>query len=301
MKQARIFQQYFWLVAKLRQHGGLTLEELGRLWVDDNVADGNPLSRTTFNRHRDAVADLFGVNIDCDSRHRYFISNPQTIGDDSVEGWMLSTLTVGGVLLDGMSIKERILLEEVPAGEEFLHTLITAIRQQRRVMMGYQRFGQEGYVKEVSPLAVKLFHRRWYLLAFTGHHMATYSLDRMTSLQLTEHTAEAPEDFSPQRYFSEYFGVLTDGTPLEHVVVRAWGRQADYLRTLPLHHSQREVHQGDGSQGAAYADFSFDIRPTRDFVGELLSRDEGLEVLEPVSLRQQVEELIGRMAARYRR
>ena len=171
----------------LRQHGALTLEQLDKLWVDDGVGDGNPLARSTFNRHRDAILDMFGLVIDCDRQHRYFISNPQAIGDDSLESWMLSTLTVGGVLADGNDIKNQILLEEVPAGEEFLHTLFVAVRSGRRIVIGYQRFGGEAYEKEVSPLAIRLFHRRWYLLAFTGRHTATYSLDRMKSVRMTDH------------------------------------------------------------------------------------------------------------------
>jgi predicted DNA-binding transcriptional regulator YafY len=207
---------------------------------------------------------------------------------------MLSTLTVGGVLADGNDIKDQILLEEVPAGEEFLHTLFVAVRSGRRIVIGYQRFGGEAYEKEVSPLAIRLFHRRWYLLAFTGRHTATYSLDRMKSVRMTDHPLEQPEGFSPQQYFSEYFGVLTDETPLQHDVLRAWGRQADYLRTLPLHHSQHEI--GSTEQ---YTDFAFDIRPTADFLAELLSHGNGIEVLEPAHVRQRMKEILSESLKKY--
>ncbi len=43
----------------------MTLGQLNRKWMDDEVAEGNPLSRTTFNRHRDAILDMFGIIIDC--------------------------------------------------------------------------------------------------------------------------------------------------------------------------------------------------------------------------------------------
>jgi predicted DNA-binding transcriptional regulator YafY len=48
-----------------------------------------------------------------------------------------------------------------------------------------------------------------------------------------------------------------------------------------------------------YTDFAFDIRPTADFIGELLSHDEGLEVLEPASLRQQLQQRVESMLQRY--
>jgi hypothetical protein len=294
VKPALIFQQYIWLVNTFRRYGRLSLEALSELWVEDEVAEGNPLPRTTFNRHRDAILDMFGVVIDCDSHHRYYIANPEVLDDDSLSGWMLSTLTVSGVLSDSVSLKDRIILENVPAGEEFLPIIIRAMKSGRRILMGYQRFGAEAYEKEVSPYALKLFHQRWYLLVFTGRHYAIYSLDRMRSVSLTDEEFTIPSDFSPQQYFAEYFGVLTDETPMAHVVIRTYGKTPNYFRTLPLHQSQREIDTMED-----YTDFSFDIRPTADFIGELLSHGEGLEVLEPLELRQQLQQQVETMLQRY--
>ena len=296
MNPSLIFHQYIWLVNTLRRYRRLTLDELSPRWVDDEVADGNPLSRSSFNRHRDAILDMFGIVIECDVQdgYRYYIYNPEVLDDDTMERWMLSTLTVGGVLSDGLSVQERIILENVPAGEEFLQTIIRAVKTNKLITIGYRRFGAETTEKTVAPYALKLFHQRWYLLAFTGRHFATYSLDRMTAVSLTDETFRMPDDFSPQAYFAEYFGVLTDETPLAHVVVRAYGRTPDYLRTLPLHLSQREV-----TSTADYTDFSFDIRPTADFIGTLLSHGDGLEVLQPLDLRERLRQQVDALRARY--
>lgn len=296
MKTALIFQQYIWLINTLRRYKRMTLDELCQRWVDDEVADGNPLSRSSFNRHRDAILDMFGVVIECDANYRYYIYNPEVLDDDSVERWMLSTLTVGGVLSDSVSLKDRIILENVPAGEEFLQVIIRAIKASKKILMSYRRFGADSQEKTIAPYALKLFHQRWYLLAFTGRHYATYSLDRMLSVTLTEESFEMPEDFSPQQYFADYFGVLTDETPMAHVVIRTYGKTANYFRTLPLHHSQRELATTDD-----YTDFSFDIRPTADFIGQLLSYDSGLEVLEPQTLREQLQQEVERMLSRYKK
>lgn len=295
MKQAKIFRQYAWLVSTLQQHGRLTLEELRTKWAEDETGDRNQLTRTTFNRHRDDIADMFGLVIECDREYRYYICNPSAVGDRSIERWMLSTLTVSGVLLDSASLKDRILLEDVPAGEEYLPTIIRAIKMGRKIEMGYQRFGGEPYEKTVTPLALKLSERRWYLLADNGERMATYSLDRIHMVRLSSETFTLPEDFSAQRFYGDYYGVLADGTPMEHVVVRAYGNVPSYLRTLPLHDSQREVNTTDD-----YADFALDIRPTNDFIGKLFSFDAYLEVLQPQSLRQRCLEKLEEMAQRYR-
>ena len=296
MKPARNFQQYIWIIKTLLQYKKLSLEELNNLWQNDDVNGGAPLSRTTFNRHKDSILDMFGIIIECTTfpGYKYYIANPEVLGDDSIEGWLFSTLTVSTVLSDSVSLRERILLENVPAGEEFLQTIIQALKANRKLLITYQRFGQDSYEKTIFPYALKLFHQRWYLLAFTGRHYATYSLDRMLSVSLTEETFEKPDDFSPEAYFSEYYGILTDDTPMAHVVIRTYGSTPNYLRTLPLHASQKELQSTD-----EYTDFSLDIRPTADFINTLLSHSDGLEVLEPADLRLKIREILTRTLNRY--
>ena len=276
MKTGLQFKHYVWIVNTLRKRSRLTLSELNELWVSDEVAEGNPLPRSSFNKYRDAILDMFGLIIDCDSTYHYYISNPGEVDEDQTKQWMLSMLTTGLTLSGSSAIKDSVILENVPAGFEFLPVILQAIRQTRTIMMGYQKFGFEPYTKPVDPYAVKLFRQRWYLLADNGERMSVYSFDRMQSAALTDQRFARPKDFSPEDYFAEYFGVMTDGTPLEHVVLRAYGKMANLLRTLPLHASQRELESGDG-----YTDYALDIRPSIDFVSELLSKIDGLDVLEP--------------------
>ena len=239
---------------------------------------------------------MFGIIIECDREHgyKYYIANPEVLKDDAIERWMLSTLTVNTALSDSSSLSDRILLEDVPAGEQYLQTIIQALRINRRLVITYQRFGCESYEKTVSPYSLKLFQRRWYLLTFTGRHYATYSLDRMLSVALSDETFELPADFSADEYFSEYYGVLTDETPIQHVVIRAYDKTPNYLRTLPLHRSQRELESTD-----QYTEFSYDIRPTTDFLGQLQSHGDGIEVVSPPELRQQMKDMIARNLKRY--
>ena len=296
MKPAQIFHQYIWLINTLRAYKGLTFEELNRKWQEDQVADGNPLQRSSFNRHRDAILDMFGIIIDCNkTTYKYFISNREVLSDDSIERWLFSTLTVHGVLADSTAVKERLVLEDAPAGEQYLDIIIRAIRTDHRLLIGYKKFQAEGYEKVVCPYALKLFRQRWYLLALNDEgQMRIYALDRITRMQLTDATFKMPDDFSPQAYFDEYFGILTDNTPMAHVIIRAHKWMPNYLRTLPLHHSQREL-----TSTPDYTDFSFDIRPTSDFLGELLRHSSGIEVLEPLALREKMRQMTLETLKRY--
>jgi predicted DNA-binding transcriptional regulator YafY len=62
---------------------------------------------------------------------------------------------------------------------------------------------------------------------------------------------------------------------------------ANLLRTLPLHTSQRELEHGEG-----YPDFALDIRPSIDFISELLSKIDALDVLEPQSLKEKIRQIL---------
>lgn len=297
MKPSIIFSQYVWLLNTLRRYGRMTLEELNEKWQDDEVSDGNPLSRSTFNRHREAVLYMFGVIIECDAQdgYRYYISNPEVLEDDTLERWMLNSLTVGSVLADSQSIHDRILLENVPAGEEYLQTLIKAIKTGHMVEICYARFGHSEYNINVAPYALKLWHQRWYLLSFNGKYLVIYSLDRMRAVKIVAQTFKLPDNFSAEDYFSEFYGVLTETeVPLQHIRVRAYGHAPNYMRTLPYHSSQKEIKTTE-----KYADFTFDIRPTDDFLNALVSIGPELEILEPVELRKQMKERLNASLKRY--
>jgi hypothetical protein len=151
MKPAQIFNQYIWIINTLRAYRKLTLEQLNQKWQEDGVADGNPLQRSSFNRHRDAILDMFGIIIDCEPRtYKYYISNLEVLNDGSISQWLFSTLTVHGVLSDCAAIKDRIILENVPAGEEYLDTIKRAIKSNRRLLIGYSdsRAGKDAHNRE---------------------------------------------------------------------------------------------------------------------------------------------------------
>lgn len=294
MSKIKNIQQLIWLISTIKRNKRITLKTLNEKWVEEKVANGNPLPRSSFNHYRDEIFDLFGLIMECDNSYRYYFHNPEAIDDHSIESWLLSTMTVNAALSDSASIRSQILLEKVPAGEQFLSTIIEAIKLGRCLNLGYQKFGAEPSVRKVEPYTLKLSRRRWYMLVRTQDQFKVFSLDRMFSLEMTEERFEKIKDFSPEEYFAEYFGVLTDGTPLAHIVIRAYGKMASYLRTLPLHDSQKELESTD-----EYTDYSLDLRPTADFVGELLSYDEGIEVREPADLRLKIREKLQRMFNRY--
>jgi predicted DNA-binding transcriptional regulator YafY len=105
-----------------------------------------------------------------------------------------------------------------------------------------------------------------------------------------------PSSFNSSEYFEECFGVIAgDGTKVEDVKLKVSDGQANYLRSLPMHHSQLEMERTD-----YYSVFTLRIRPTYDFLQEILWNGEDIEVLEPLWLREEIVGKIGRMWDKYK-
>jgi len=168
------------------------------------------------------------------------------------------------------------------------------MRDNKTLEMSYQSFWNEtAHTFEVAPYCVKVFRQRWYVVACStsDDRLRIYALDRIRELRTSEHLFVLPEDFDPQAYFADSFGVVVDrNCKPERVRVRVSGIQRQYLRTLPLHASQQETKITDDS-----SIFEFYLRPTLDFQQELISQaantDEWVEVLEPAWLRDQMKQV----------
>lgn len=299
MRNTDTFRQYTWLVNTIQRAKRISLERICQQWIISDLNDGKPLSRTTFYRLRQSIGDMFGIHIECDNLNQYYISNPQTLCDNSTQNWMLRTLTVNGILLDSLSIRNQIILEDIPAGLEHLETIITAIKCHHTLQMGYQKFNDsEPYTTLIEPYSLKLFHQRWYLLGKSekkGGAMAIYALDRMTKITETDAQYELAADFDAESFFNNYFGVfIGEGTPVQRIVLRAYYNMPNLLRTLPLHHSQKEICKTD-----IHTDFEYYLAPTFDFRQAILKEGNELEVIEPLSLRNMIHDELILASKRY--
>ena len=294
MKAYALFQEYIWLVNTIHRFGRLSLDEINRRWLETELSEGIPIARSTFNRHRDAILDMFGIIIDCDKKDgfRYYIDNEAVLEEDSIQNWMLSTLSVNSILSESKAVQKRILLESIPSDGEDLHKFIEAMKRGVRVKVNYRRYGGQGYGSpmKLDPFFVRLINKRWYALVKfpepTGR-LFTLAFDRIISLDVTDETFDYPKDFDPATWFRDSYGIVRDPeVPVETVVLRAFGKEANYLRDLPLHHSQKEVVTTD-----AYSDFSLTLSPTADFFSPLLSRGAAIKVLEPQWLADEIKQL----------
>lgn len=292
-----------WIVKTIYKAKKITFEELAREWdKDENINDGKPLSKKSFHTWKWSILDTFGVDIDCEKGgdYRYYITNADDLCDRGIDNWLLNTTSVCNSLLECKSIKDKILLEDIPSGIEYLDQVIEALKQNRFVHIPYYSYWS-GETKEhyLMPLCIKLFRQRWYMVGriWTTGKDILLSLDRFRGFRLSSHTFDYPNDFNPKEYFNGCFGIIADNSSkIEEVVLKVNASQANYLRDLPLMQgeNQKEVERTD-----EYSIFKLRVRPTFDFQQELLWNREEFEVLEPQWLRKEIAGIIKRMWDKY--
>lgn len=295
-------QKYTWLIETIRRAGKITHRDLSDKWERrKDLSDCKPLHRATFNRWRDNILSQFGIIISCQrvGGYLYYIENPEDIDGDELKKWMLDSFAVGNLIGDNLSLKGRILVDQIPSGHDHLTTLLEAMKENRVVNIVYKAFRySRSFEIPVEPYCVKLFENRWYVL---GHNlskdtMRLYGLDRIESIEVTDQEYKLPEGFSASDYFSNYFGIVTDDrVKPERIVIRSDKDHTPYLKSLPLHHSQRLVEDN-----GEYADFELYLAPTYDFIMKLLHSGGMVEVISPSSLRKVMKDWISDMYDHYK-
>lgn len=295
------FKEYIWLVNTIYHAKAITLAEINEKWLQTEMSEGISLSRTTFHRHRIAIEEMFGLIIECDKKNgnNYYIGNRAVLEEDSVQNWMLSTMSVGNMLSQSQSLHNRILLENVPSGDETLQKVISAMKTNRCLMIKYRRYGSPAsYSCTIEPYCVKMFRQRWYLLGkLSNGLLSTYSLDRIMDIEILNKKFKLEEDFNAADYFHDVYGIVVDDKiPLHRIVLRAYGFERYYMRDLPLHHSQHEINATE-----EYTDFELTLKPTSEFKTKLLSRGEWLKVMEPQSLAEEIIEWHKKAIERYKK
>ena len=290
----RLYAKYLWLINTVYEAGKISFEEIASKWNDTYINDlHQPLKLRTFHNHRRAILMQFGVVIECQrGTNLYYIDNPDALENDSINQWLLDSFAVSNLLMDNRSISDRILLEDVPSGRYFLDIITSAMRDNCQMVIDYEDFfGNIIQGLKINPYFIRLFKRRWYVMAFVlqKKEIHRFGLDRIKHLEVTESKFCYPKNFSPQEYYTDYYGVFHDKKPIT-IRLKAYREKPHYIRSLPLHHSQREIETNNN-----YTIFEYIIAPTYDFIQEILSHGNQLEVLSPDTFRQQIKAIIQEM------
>ena len=297
---SNIFTQYVWLVNILRQYKRLSFNEIRELWLKSSVGDGKDITKRTFYNHCPASEDIFDIEIKCDLNdgYRYYIVDVDYLEEDNTRCWLLGSFATLDQLKLSPKLFNRIQYEDIPSGDHYLSRIIDSMLENKTLVIMHQSFGSaETKELEVEPYALRIFARRWYLIAnvIAGNEIRTYGLDRIHSLRQTDNKFEMPEGFSLKNYFKDSCGIIVDkNIPAQKVVIKVYDTARDYVATLPLHSSQKEIAR-DGKSTT----YEFYLSPDFNFKQAVFSQGNMIEVLEPESLRNEIKDTVQDMLRLY--
>ena len=300
-----LITKYVWVIDTIYRKRKISFKELNEIWLDDEISRGEEIPKRTFDNWRNVIFDLFGIRISNENRgeYRYYIESEKDICNNGVRSWLYNTLSVGNILAKSQTLKDRILLEYVPSGQEYLQPIIEAMKENRVLNITYHSYWKdEENSFDVQPYCVKLFRQRWYMVArstdsyYYEKGPMIYALDRIHDLYATEETFKMPKDWDAQEFFNGCFGIIADRRlDIQTIKLKANASQANYIRDLKMHESQEEIERND-----EYSIFTYQLRPSLDFIQELLWNGADMEVLEPLWLRKEIAGIVESMCNNYK-
>lgn len=297
--QAYVFRRYLWLYEMIAAYGPISLAEICGRWERSSLNDERlPLPHKTFENHRIAVEEIFGVEVICDRRTNLYSLSADSLPDSRPEPRkLLEYMMLCRRLADDPSLQSSVESEPTPGGVQLLEPILECLRRRLTIRLTYAHCYQGGEPSrcEVVPVGLKLFKRRWYLIALLpdSHTTYSYALDRILSLEAGErHSVDRP---TMRQLYADCYGIIREpGRKREHIILRATPNQANYLAALPLHPSQREIRRDESGVW-----FALDLIPAYDFLMELLANGREVEVMEPASLRAEIAAEIAEMQKLY--
>ena len=301
-----LITKYVWVIETIYRKHRISFKELSEMWLHDDISRGVEIPKRTFDNWRSAIWDMFGINIvnENHGEYRYYIANEKDISQNGLRSWLYNTICVSNALANSQSIKDRIILEYVPSGQNYLQPIIEAMKENRVLNITYHSYWKnEENNFDVQPFCVKLFRQRWYLVARSTYSYyydkgpRIYSLDRILDLHTTDETFELPKNWNAEDFFDSCFGIIADQRiKPQRVKLKVSAGQANYLRDLKLHETQDEIEKNE-----EYSIFTYYLRPSYDFIQGLLWNGADVEVLEPKTLRQEIANIVEQLHKKYKK
>lgn len=298
MSKYESLARYNLIIKKLRKRPASFQEIEEYLKIESEIQERDFLiSKRTFQRDVKDIASLYNIYIVYDfSRKVYHIEY-----EDQPEA--NERILEAFDTFHALNIKER-LSEYIhyenrkPRGTEHLYGVLHAIKNQLRIAFDYHKYWEEGTSRRtVEPYALKEFKSRWYAL---GKEVATeevkiFALDRMAALEILKKKFQLPQDFDIHGHYRYSYGIMHPNADRPETVVLSFDPlQGKYIKSLPLHHTQKILLDTKEELRV-----QLQLYLTHDFFMELMSHGPALKVLEPRSLVERMRETVQKLQGIY--
>jgi predicted DNA-binding transcriptional regulator YafY len=287
MSKQQYIKRYNLIINKLRRNPCSFVEIQDFLQQQSEMDETNyELSIRTFQREIKEIEANYDIVIEYDNSQRvYKITHD---GNEIRNERLMETFDIIDALKISNSLSNHLILEKRrPLGTNNMNLLIHAIKNNLEVNFKHQKFWDDAKKLRITqPLALKESRNRWYLIALDTKDrvIKTFGLDRISDLEITKKKFISLDNYNPDEVFLDSFGIISGEKEAQKIVLSFTSEQGKYIKSLPLHHSQKVVIDNEKEYR-----IELFIRPTYDFVMELLSIGAQVKVLEPESLKEEMK------------
>lgn len=185
-------------------------------------------------------------------------------------------------------------------GSKYIDDIFFAIKEKCVLKVTYQPFGVlEPQDWLVHPYLLKEYRNRWFLICRQDgtQRVTNLALDRIKRIKNSSLPFIENNLFDADTYYSCVVGVtFPEGEEPQDILLKVTGRQVYYVKTKPIHKSQEIVEESNDDTLV----IKLRVINNYELQSVLLSYTPDIEVLRPISLRDQLKEKYLKVIELYR-
>lgn len=287
MSKKQFIKRHLLLINKLKKTS-CSFDDLQKYLQFQSELDEENYSVSTRTLQRDIaeIKSLYNIEIKFNRKQGVYEINDEH--EDFLSERVLETFTVLDALKLAENFSDAIVFEQRKAlGLESIFILLHAIKNQLEITFEHKKYWEEIIQqKSLQPYFIKESKQRWYIIGKEklSNEIRTFGLDRISNVSVSKKHFKKPSNSILKNLFQNSFGIIYDQKQPQKIVLEFSQFQANYIKSLPLHPSQKIIFEDENS-----CIIEMYIYPTYDFIMEILSMGKEVKVIEPPSLKEQIK------------
>ena len=148
----------------------------------------------------------------------------------------------------------------------------------------------------MKPYLLKEYQNRWYVVGIVAgiNELRTFGLERIEALEVCDEIFKADLKLNPSQKFDDAIGLMFSISKKEKVVLSFSPSQGCYIKSLPMHHSQKVLVDNE-----LECRIELNVVVNYELIQQILMHHSMVKVLEPCSLVDEMKRLLQEALAQY--